>query len=119
MAVKQRRQIVSMRDRAWGEFSLWDVVCMGITCLVCFCELVFWCFAKCLQLGYTALGKMVLFLVGDILESAKIGRNLGNIKSEKREKPQPIGFSLKLVFKDQPMLKLFLVHLLNPLAFLL
>lgn len=54
-----------------------------------------------------------------ILESAKIGRNLGNIKSEKREKPQPIGFSLKLVFKDQPMLKLFLVHLLNPLAFLL
>ena len=30
VAVKQRRQIVSMRDRAWGEFSLWGVVCMGV-----------------------------------------------------------------------------------------
>ena len=36
VAVKQRKQIVSMRDRAWGEFSLWDVVCMRGTCLLFF-----------------------------------------------------------------------------------
>ena len=58
----------------------------------------------------------MLCLVGGILERAKIGRNFGNIKNEKREKPQPIGFSLKLVFKGQPKSKLFLVHFLNPLA---
>ena len=82
VAVKQRRQIVSMRDRAWGEFSLWDVVCMVGTCLVCFCKLVFWCFAKCL--GVEALWK-----------GPKLRWYLKSIKYGKNEKPQPFGLSKK------------------------
>ena len=41
VAVKQRRQIVSMRDRAWGEFSLWDVVCMRVPVWFVFVSLCF------------------------------------------------------------------------------
>ena len=72
-----------MRDRAWGEFSLWDVVCIWGTCLVCICELVFWCFAKCL--GVEALWK------GPKLK-------YGIKKGEK--KPQPFGFSKILIFMN-------------------
>lgn len=71
MAVKQRRQIVSMRDRAWGEFSLWDVVCMWGSCLLFgavvleFCKVSRW-------VNSISVGSDGAVLEWGILEKAKI-----------------------------------------------
>lgn len=105
MAVKQRRQIVSMRDRAWGEFSLWGVVCMGGTCLVCFCELVFWCFAKCLRVygNSTVVWSGNVFFDEDILERAKM-RKRGHFKNQRMRSRNPSASqkcSLKFISQHQ------------------
>lgn len=66
-----------MRDRAWGEFSLWDVVCMRGTCLLFF--------RSALELCKMSQGE-------DTLERAKMW--MGCIsKIKENEKPQPFGFS--------------------------
>ncbi|GAA6293814.1 hypothetical protein F220043C3_22480 [Enterocloster asparagiformis] len=67
-----------MRDRAWGEFSLWEGVCMGITCLLLFLR-------SGLELCKMSQGE-------GTLERAKMW--MGCIsKIKENEKPQPFGFS--------------------------